>query len=29
MLLHNIQDKDNNFGNLEFQTTFRKQIVKE
>jgi hypothetical protein len=29
MLLHNIQDKDNKFGNLEFQTTFREQILNE
>jgi hypothetical protein len=27
MLLHNIQENDNNFGNMEFHTTFKKQII--
>jgi hypothetical protein len=26
MLLQNIQEDDNNFGNMEFHTTFKKQI---
>jgi hypothetical protein len=26
-LLHNIQENDNNFINLEFHTTFKKQIT--
>ncbi len=27
MLLHNIHRNDNNFGNMEFHTTFKKQII--
>jgi len=27
MLLHNIQENDNNFINMEFHTTFKKQII--
>jgi hypothetical protein len=27
MLLHNIQENDNNFSNMEFHTTFKKQII--
>jgi hypothetical protein len=27
MLLHNIQENDNNFDNMEFHTTFKKQII--
>jgi hypothetical protein len=27
MLLHNSQESDNNFSNMEFHTTFKKQII--
>ena len=27
MLLHNTQENDNNFLNMEFHTTFKKQII--
>jgi hypothetical protein len=27
MLLYNIQENDNNFINMEFHTTFKKQII--
>ncbi len=27
MLLHNIQEYDNNFGNIEFHTTIKKQVI--
>jgi hypothetical protein len=27
MLLHSIQENDNNFINMEFHTTFKKQII--
>ena len=27
MLLPNIQENDNNFGNMEFHTTIKKQII--
>jgi len=27
MLLHNIKEYDNNFSNMEFHTTIKKQII--
>jgi len=27
MLLHSIQENDNNFDNMEFHTTLKKQII--
>ena len=27
MLRHNIQENDNNFSNMEFHTTFKRQII--
>ena len=27
MLLHNIQENDNNFGNMEFHTTFKNKLL--
>ncbi len=29
MLLHNIQENDNNFINMEFHSTFKNQIIIE